>query len=88
MRGNEDDVGLARTLATARFPIPMRGNEVLNFDRIDGSTNKFPIPMRGNELVEDVPTTRAADAFPIPMRGNERDEQLEKRAIVTCFQSP
>ena len=76
-------------LVACRFPIPMRGNELLTHRPLRGLPCQFPIPMRGNEngrfVNEDTISERE---FPIPMRGNEVQHANDEDATEACFRSP
>ena len=50
MRGNERRHPIGQFLE-AKFPIPMRGNELGEHHGAGGSVRQFPIPMRGNEVM-------------------------------------
>ena len=60
----------------ARFPIPMRGNELTRGISTRRISRKFPIPMRGNETGTIWGAGNATTTFPIPMRGNEHRQRV------------
>ena len=51
MRGNELGDPEGHDLLQVQFPIPMRGNELMDSSTYRGEDEAgFPIPMRGNEV--------------------------------------
>ena len=70
MRGNEL-ISKAPEMLAMLFPIPMRGNEWLEWRLQTAPGTLFPIPMRGNEWNAISVSAPWTCRFPIPMRGNE-----------------